>query len=426
MKARTKPRHSSEANSADSNAPLILFIFALCFFSLLSGFIIAAKELPPYSHLRNSYYAVIDLAEHWKNDLGVEPTRSLVPAAPDRPAGTLLQPGKAARGNRIVSGLTPGRTAPNGAVLFDRDGKELHYWPIDYSKLDPQGLDPENVFLHGITVFKDGSVIVNFDGGKVLAKLSACGDIIWVQAGNYHHSVFESYDGTVWTWLGKSIVQIETEAGHILRRIDLMDDIIEKHKLHGLFSIRADDKENGIEYLKDAFHPNDVEVLGPKLADAFPMFETGDILISLRSLNLVAVLDVNDSHVKWSSIGPWHRQHDPDFLADGSISVYNNNMGLGQSNIIKSYPGTGQNKIVFEGAKHIPFYSWQRGKHQHLDNGNILITEPERGRVFEVDEEGIVAWDYHNIYDDTRNGVINKAMVVPADYFNPEALNCTP
>jgi len=405
---------------------VVLFIFAICFFSFLCGFIIAAKKLPPFKHLRNTYYEVIDFARHWKNDLGDEPTRSLVPAAPDRPPQILLAPQAAAKGHRFVSGLMVGREAGNGALLLSRAGEELHYWPIDYSKLDPKGLDPENVFLHGIGVFRDGSIVVNFDGGKVLAKLDACGESVWTITGNYHHVVFQSYDGTIWTWEGKSIVQVEPDTGHILKRIDLRDDIIEKHSLHGLFSIRADEGEVGIKYLKDAWHPNDVDVLGPKMADAFPMFDTGDILISLRSLNLVAVLDANDYQVKWSSIGPWHRQHDPDFLADGSISVYNNNMGLGNSNIIKSYPGTNRTEIVFQGTEHIPFYSWQRGKHEILENGNILVTEAERGRAFEVDRRGKVVWDYHNVYDDTRNGVLNKAMLLPVDYFEPGALACKP
>ena len=94
--------------------------------------------------------------------------------------------------------------------------------------------------------------------------------------------------------MGKSIVQIEPDTGNILKRIGLRDDIIAKHNLHGLLSIRADDGEVGIKYLKDAWHPNDVDVLGPELAEAFSMFDTGDILISLRNLNLLALLDAND------------------------------------------------------------------------------------------------------------------------------------
>jgi hypothetical protein len=418
------PKRHGPAIERESRAPLVLFIFALCFFSLMCGFLVAAKKLPPYTQLRNAFNDVSDLAEHWRNDLGDEPTRSLVPAAPDRPSHILLESEAAAIGHRFVSGLTAGRDAMNGAILFSRAGEELHYWPIDYSRLDPKGLDPENVFLHGIEVFRDGTIVVNFDGGKVLAKLDACGESVWTITGNYHHVVFQSYDGTIWTWEGKSIVQIEPDTGDILKRIDLRDDIIKKHQLHGLFSIRADSGEVGITYLKDAWHPNDVDVLGPEMAAAFPMFDIGDILISLRSLNLVAVLDANDYRVKWSGIGPWHRQHDPDFLADGTISVYNNNMGLGRSNIIKSYPESHRVEIAFQGAEHIPFYSWQRGKHEYLENGNILVTEAERGRAFEVDGEGKVVWDYHNVYDDTRNGVINKAMLLPTDYFELGALEC--
>ena len=35
-----------------------------------------------------------------------------------------------------------------------------------------------------------------------------------------------------------------------------------------------------------------------------------------------------------------------------------------------------------------PFYSWRRGKHQVLDHGTILVTDAERGRVFEATTDG--------------------------------------
>ena len=64
-----------------------------------------------------------------------------------------------------------------------------------------------------------------------------------------------------------------------------------------------------VKYFRDKY---DVEELGPELADAFPQFAVGDLLVSMRSLNLIAVLDGSTHDVKWWQIGPWHRQHDPD------------------------------------------------------------------------------------------------------------------
>ena len=45
----------------------------------------------------------------------------------------------------------------------------------------------------------------------------------------------------------------------------------------------------------DPLHLNDVEMLRPEMAGAFPMFEAGDLLVSFRDKNTVAVLD----HESW-------------------------------------------------------------------------------------------------------------------------------
>ena len=414
----------TQTTETEKKAPLVLFVFALMFLAFGYGFIAAYAKLPPYAALNEAWNAVTDLSEHWKNDLNIEPTRHLVAVQPGRSMITVNDAGAMAAGNRIIAGLTPGRGALYGAVLYDASGKELHYWPIDYAQVEPGGIDPENVFPHGFEVFRDGSIVVNFDDGKGLARIGPCGEVRWAVNKWYHHAISKSRDGTIWTWRGSTIVQVDPDTGEELQQISLQKDVIEAHGLHGVFSLFTEEQEEGLEYHGDAFHANDIDVLDASMAKAFPMFEAGDLLISLRSLNLVAVIDASTHKPKWWMIGPWHRQHDPDFLPNGSISVYDNNMGMGYSQIVVVYPHTGRYDVLIKGGEQLDFYSWRRGKHQHLENANILITETERGRVFEVDRDGRVVWEYNNIYDDTRNGVVSKAMVLPQDFFAEAALQC--
>jgi hypothetical protein len=45
---------------------------------------------------------------------------------------------------------------------------------------------------------------------------------------------------------------------------------------------------------------------------------------SFRNINLIIVFDPDSGVVKWSQTGPWLRQHDPDFLSDGRLLIYDN------------------------------------------------------------------------------------------------------
>ena len=95
-------------------------------------------------------------------------------------------------------------------------------------------------------------------------------------------------------------------------------------------------------------------------------------------------------------LGPWLKQHDPDFLPDGRISVYSNNPGRGRSDIIKIDPTTrAVTSDLYDGAVH--FYSAEMGSHQYQPNGNILITVPGEGRVLLVSPHGEPIMEFNNV-----------------------------
>jgi len=420
--------------------PLLAFVASVAFLAYALGYFTSFKNLPPNSVIVSAHDTAVDLWLHWKNDLGLAPTRLLVPAArPERDLRRTSDPARAAPGYRFIAALTPKRDSLAGALLLDQSGRELHYWPIDYGKLAPGGLSPSNVYLHGTMPLPDGSLIVVFDNGDLMARLGPCGEALWVNRGQFHHALGLSDDGTAWAWeyqerttadgekVNKEmIVQVELASGRRLRQISLEDDIVDGQALHGRFAILSQESAEKVAYCCDHFHPNDVKPLPPALAPAFPMFRPGDLLISLRSLNMIAVIDPGTAQVKWSQIGPWHRQHDPDFMPDGTISVLNNNMGLGASQIVVVDPKTGGVRIAFDGATRDNFYTWRRGRHQWLPNGNIMIAETEKGRAIEVDPTGEIVWQYNNVFDEARNGVVSEALGLPSDFFAEGALSCAP
>src|SRR5262249_2847545 len=92
----------------------------------------------------------------------------------------------------------------------------------------------------------------------------------------------------------------------------------------------------------DILHANGLALLDRRLASGWPAFRAGNLLISLRSLNAVAILDPQTEKIVWALLGQWRAQHSPSFLANGRLLVFDNFGGLklGTSRVIELDPFT--------------------------------------------------------------------------------------
>jgi Arylsulfotransferase (ASST) len=310
--------------------------------------------------------------------------------------------------------------------LFDEYGQELHAWPLEYSNIDPEGeIDPSfpHGSPHGLEILEDGTILVNFEGGALLARLDACGQRIWSQKGAYHHVISRAGDGNFWTWRGgdhfrtpqQFLVKFNAMNGDIIEQYSLIDDFI-KHSEDTAIVFAAN---NGYDFdasSADLFHPNDIEELTVSMSSSFPDFSPGDLLISLRNLHLVAVLDPVSRSIKWWRHGPWRYQHDPDFTATGEILVYNNNSNRGNSNILTVNPQSSSVR-VHSSSRKVTFYTHWRGKHQLLPNGSLLIVVPGEGRVLEVASSGELVLEFNNVASTIANASVDNAIWLPRGYF---------
>ncbi len=411
------------------------FVVSIAVLGMLYGIVSSWWGWFPAPQVGLAHRTMLDLKKNWRNDFAFEPTRHLVApddsgAAPDPERGHAVQ-----AADRVLPGYTliAGLNAVEGETvhvvrLYDETGAEVHAWPIRYADLDTE-TRPQNVMLHGMEVFADGSIAVTFDSGQAVARIDECGEPIWVTNGRYHHSLDRDGAGHILSWRDDIIVWLDEETGEELRALDLRKDIVPalEGEQQAYLDIRTETPytaEGEIRYLLDPFHPNDAEALLPEMAEAFPMFEAGDVLVSLRELNLVGVVDPDTAELKWWRHGPWFKQHDPDFQPDGTITVYDNATGSGQSKIRRIDPKDDTLSVDFAGSDALPFYSWRRGKHQVLENGNLLLTEAEHGRILEVDPDGRPVQERHMVWDAESNVIVTEARHVPPDFFGGGAPSC--
>jgi hypothetical protein len=148
----------------------------------------------------------------------------------------------------------------------------------------------------------------------------------------------------------------------------------------------------------DVLHTNTGEVFDGTRERFSPLFRAGNVLLSLRTVDAVAILDMRTRRVEWALSGLWHKQHDPTLLENGNLLVFDNR-GLGdESRVLEVDPFTQSIVWSYRGSEEHPFYSQYCGVNRPLPNGNVLVIESESGRVFEVTREGRIVWEFFNPY----------------------------
>ncbi|MEJ6395913.1 arylsulfotransferase family protein [Gymnodinialimonas sp. 2305UL16-5] len=413
-----------------------VFLLSLAVIAMVYGIVSSWWGWFPAPQIGEAHRTYLNVAENWRNDIGLEPTRHLV--APNGEGRGNPERGYDLRGDAadrqpgyiLIAGLSDDQDTSVFVVrLMDTNGEEVHRWPIFYEEFDPDH-SPHNVMLHGMEVFEDGSIVVTFDVGNAIARVDACGDTMWSVRGGYHHSITRDGAGGIWTWEGDNMVRLDENTGETTFSTHLLNDVVPANdgEQRAVFDMRMrfpNDANGDVRYDYDPFHPNDVEMLRADMADAFPMFEAGDLMISLREINLVAVIDPETGALRWWQHGPWFRQHDPDFEPDGTITVFDNATGTGRSRILRIDPSDNSVSTDFEGTDAEPFYTWRRGKHQTLPNGNLLLTEAEHGRALEVDSDGEVIWTHDMVWDADSNLIITEARHVPETFFEGGLPSCS-
>ncbi len=419
-----------------------LFIAALLVIALIVGALTADQKWFPGERIV------------WAKDKALKVMRLLT----EQPA-TITIPGggpaivrhdgaEPAPGLTFVVGL--GADMIHRAQVIDPDGEVAHEWPVDWFEIWPDdGFLPANrrprrqpgASIHGSHVLDDASLVFNFEYLSTI-KLDACGEVVWKQENLGHHSVHISDDGHVWVG-GQRYHPAGTDTGHqahraplkeetaqeispegeILREISTLD-LFWKNDLYG-FLFATTQNNFTPEGKNDTMHLNDVEVFPDHLEEG--VFSHGDVMVSLRNINSVVVFDPETLEIKHIATGMFLRQHDPDFTSGNTYTVFDNrNLSADpepetpRSRILEitASPdgGVAGYREVFRGPESPDYFSPTNGRHQHLDNGNLLAVVSDEGRVIELTPEGAPVWEYRNVMPDGEHrGVITEVQRLPPE-----------
>jgi len=144
----------------------------------------------------------------------------------------------------------------------------------------------------------------------------------------------------------------------------------------------------------DILHTNQIDIIERDIPD---FCNKGDILISVRELDLIGIVDSNREEFKWHW-GPGHlsKQHCPALLENGNVLIFDNGIDRGISRIIELNPLSKKIEWAYQSDPPEKFFSEWGGACQRLPNGNTLITDSVHGHVFEINGEGKIVWELYN------------------------------
>ena len=328
------------------------------------------------------------------------------------------------RTDRAYDGLTMyvsfGETP--GARLISMDGEVVHKWNLPFRKAWPDAphiTNPppeERIHWHTARLLPNGDLIANYvtaadtPYGYGLVKMDKASQVIWRYSDCAHHDFDIDEEGQVYAlrhWIRpdklegaphlstpvlQDFVVVLSPEGEEIQRIAI-DEAFAKSKFRNYLESIVVDRRG------DHTHSNGIAVISKDFADKHDFCEPGDLLLSIRNPGWLAILNLEREEIVWASCGIWKGQHDPDPLENGNILLFDNNgnQGLGgKSRILEWNPANGAVEWEYCGTEEEPFESVSRGCQQLLPNGNILITESNKGRILEVTRDQEVVWEFNN------------------------------
>jgi hypothetical protein len=290
-------------------------------------------------------------------------------------------------------------------ILVDMEGNQVHNWSFNYlSIIDEDG------FYYG----QNGYEALEF--GKFYFNETP----VWIKEIPIHHEIYLTPNNTIIVMTKKvenyndRLVEFDVifefdKDGNIVYTWSTYENLEELHSFHRELELDKpassilpeDHKKNmsiwGAEY--DYYHMNAFSVIQDNSMKEFhPAFKPGNWVVSFRHGSMTFILDKDTKKVLWSGIfdqikGNLEGQHLAKMNDKGNIRIFDNGRYREWSRIVEINPVSME---VISEIKMDDFFTYSQGYFQDLPNGNILITESEDGRVFEIDSDLNIVWEFYN------------------------------
>jgi len=337
---------------------------------------------------------------------------------------------------QIDEGYTLFSTYNRDVWLIDMEGYIVHRWKMPYTPGAHQWLLPSgNLLFAGMLQNHEelGLPIEMAAIGGVLLEVDWDSNLVWKAYAPYqNHDIHPLENGNVLyhSYNPKGILPKET-ASRMRGGMpgtefegNVWGDMVHEINRNGeiLWEWKACDH---LDPELDASCMLESRTLWPYINSLW-MCRNGSLLIGLRAPNEIIRIDYATGEIidRYGRDMITH-QHDARELENGNILIFDNGCHRREyrpnySRVIEIDPGTGS--VVWEYRADPPwdFFSPVCGGSERLKNGNTVICDSWSGRIFEVNREGELVWEYISPFRGSIVGMDTtmmwRAHRYPADY----------
>lgn len=321
------------------------------------------------------------------------------------------------------------------AHLVDMDGRELHRWSDPASPGDPQREGPRGAWWRTVRLFPNGDLLAQADYGR-LVKLDADSRPLWVYDETCHHDFDVTDDGRIFAITGSEpirhprfphplsedfVVELD-ENGVELQRVSLLAALSQGDEREALDELRAAQLASEGIARPDVTHLNAVEMLRTRPPGAPEVFQPGRLLLSTPRNHRVLLLDFGRGEIVWSLRGSFRYQHDPGFLPDGRLVLFDNQRERGErSRILAIDPASGEEVWSYGDPPDPAFFSECCGRVHRLANGNLLAIISREARAIEIDPDRRVVWEFRAPQlREGRSAILNDLLRIDPAALDPD------
>ena len=342
------------------------------------------------------------------------------------------------KGNHASAAVRAQSKVPGDVRLIDMNGNIVHTWTVDpyfnkRSRLLPNG--------HLVFVGSDKTIYeYDWDSNIVWQHqgIGSTNDLRVLPNGNWlliaHDPIPQSAQDKVrdvdekiapW-WKPRKRGSEEHQLGADIFEINLDGEIVWEWHAHEHLDL------NRFSLLTpegDWLHANSIAPLPENrwFDDGDTRFRPGNIILNARNINMFYIIDKESGDVVWEGThdyrGGMAHSHEPEMIEKGlpgagNIILFDNSLfprhrsHTGQTIIVEMNPVSKEIVWKYEtlGYANIKFFSKTMGTQARLPNGNTYISEDNTGRLFQVQPDGTIVWEYVN------RGGTTRPSVVPYDF----------